>query len=112
MKLTNYQGRDTIRAMHTVCSRFASEKLQNTFRQSHKHAKGGTGVFCGFALPSIMIASVVMLALLATAISSVTSTRTALRSQHYEQLAREAAESGMTVATACLQSGVNTWPHH
>lgn len=65
----------------------------------------------GFALPSIMIASVVMLALLATAISSVTTTRTALDDQYYNQLAREAAESGITKARACLQTnaGAVTW---
>ncbi|HMS92956.1 MAG TPA: hypothetical protein PKD28_01080 [Candidatus Saccharibacteria bacterium] len=57
----------------------------------------------GFALPSIMIASVVMLALLATAISSVTTTRTALDDQYREQLAREAAESGVQFLLACIK---------
>ena len=56
----------------------------------------------GFALPSIMIASVVMLAVLATAVSSVTTTRTAIDEQYYQQLAREAAESGVIKAEACI----------
>ena len=65
----------------------------------------------GFALPSIMIASVVMLAVLATAISSVTTTRTALNEQYYNALARVAAESGVRFAEACMRdnSMVVSW---
>lgn len=65
----------------------------------------------GFALPSIMIASIVMLIVLATAISSVTTTRTSLDSQYHEQLAREAAESGIQYARNCLNNSndVVTW---
>lgn len=51
-----------------------------------------------------MIASVVMLALLATAISSVTTTRTALDDQYYNQLAREAGQSAVAKAQACLRA--------
>lgn len=65
----------------------------------------------GFALPSILIASVVMLLVLVTAITSVVATRMALQDQYYSQLAREAAESGLEYATGCLnQDGASvTW---
>ena len=58
----------------------------------------------GFALPSIMIASVVMLLLLVTAISSVTTTRTALDDQYRNTLTRQAAESGVRLAEACVRN--------
>ena len=64
-----------------------------------------------FALPSIMIASVVMLMVLAAAISGVATTRTALTDQYYNQVAKEAAESGLAMADACIESGTLTWPN-
>ena len=65
----------------------------------------------GFALPSILIASVVMLMVLVTAITAVVATRTALDDQYYRQLARNAAESGIAKATACIRqnSYLMTW---
>jgi alpha-tubulin suppressor-like RCC1 family protein len=65
-------------------------------RAWHKHE--------GFALPTILIASVVMLIVLVSAVTATESTRTALDRQYYEQLAREAAESGLAVAQLCLQA--------
>ncbi len=59
----------------------------------------------GFALPSIMIASFVMLAVLVVTISSVAATRAALNDQYYNQLAKEASESGVAVAEACVLRG-------
>lgn len=65
----------------------------------------------GFALPSILIASVVILAVLVVAMQSVATTRTALESQYYNRLAQAAAESGIAMASACLdQNGLTvTW---
>lgn len=65
----------------------------------------------GFALPSILIASVVMLAVLMVAIQAVVASRSALNEQYYIQLAREAAESGLALAESCLtsNSGEATW---
>lgn len=57
-----------------------------------------------FALPSILIASVVMLMVLVTAITSVVATSNALDDQYYNQLAKEAAESGVAKAQACLKA--------
>lgn len=57
----------------------------------------------GFALPTIIIASVILLTVLVTAVTAVGSITAALASQYYNQLAREAAESGLASATACLR---------
>ena len=63
----------------------------------------------GFALPSIMIASVVMLMVLMSAISSVATTRTALSDQYFNNMAKLAAESGVAMAEACIQGGTSSW---
>lgn len=57
----------------------------------------------GFALPTVLIASVVMLIVLLSAVSASSSTRSAIDSQYYNQIAREAVESGLTLATECLK---------
>lgn len=58
----------------------------------------------GFALPTILIASVVMLIVLVAAVTATESVHSALDRQYYNQLAREAAESGIAVAQLCLQA--------
>lgn len=55
-----------------------------------------------FALPTVLIASVVMLTVLTVTLTSVSASRSALESQYYQRLAREAAESGLAKAQACL----------
>lgn len=57
-----------------------------------------------FALPTVLIASVVMLIVLLSAISASSSIRSAIDSQYYNQIAREAVESGLTLATECLRA--------
>src|SRR3954468_21084316 len=59
----------------------------------------------GFALPTILIASMVMLIVLITSVSATSSVRSGLDGQYYTQLAREAAESGLARANGCLQDG-------
>lgn len=61
----------------------------------------------GFALPTVLIASVVMLMVMSVAVSSVVSVRTALKAQYYEQLARTAGEAGIAYANACLAKNGN-----
>ena len=61
----------------------------------------------GFALPTVLIASVVMLTVLATAVSSVAAVRTTLKAQYYEQLAKAAGEAGVAYAKACLSKNGN-----
>lgn len=65
----------------------------------------------GFALPSVLIASVVMMIVLVTAVSAVTTSRTALNNQYYNQLAQEATESGALHAQECVfeNQSVATW---
>ncbi|MDN5274312.1 MAG: hypothetical protein JWP06_213 [Candidatus Saccharibacteria bacterium] len=65
----------------------------------------------GFALPTILIASMVMLIVLITSVSATSSVRSGLDGQYYTQLAREAAESGLARANGCLQDSgyISTW---
>lgn len=61
----------------------------------------------GFALPTVLIASVVMLIVLSVSVSSVAAVRTALKTQYYEQLAKTAGEAGVSYAKACLAKNGN-----
>ena len=63
----------------------------------------------GFALPTVLIASVVMMIILATSVAGTVATRTAIKAQQYDQQASVAAESGLAMAAACIKSGVTTW---
>ncbi len=56
----------------------------------------------GFALPSVVVASIIMLGLLALALQLVASAGNALKEQYYNQIARQAAESGSVRAQSCL----------
>ncbi len=58
----------------------------------------------GFALPTILIASVIMLTVLLSAVTATRSVSVALNSQYFNQLAREASESGLAYADMCLKS--------
>jgi alpha-tubulin suppressor-like RCC1 family protein len=62
-----------------------------------KHTNGG------FALPTVIIASVILLTVLVTSVTAVGSVTSSLANQYYNQLAREAAESGLAYARACLR---------
>ena len=58
----------------------------------------------GFALPTVMIASVVMLMVLLSGLVAASSTNTVLREQFYQKLAKDAARAGSAHAQACLKS--------
>ena len=58
----------------------------------------------GFALPTVILVSVIMLIVLVTSVTAVGSITTSLAGQYYNQLAREAAESGLANASACLRA--------
>ena len=58
----------------------------------------------GFALPTVLIASMVMLIVLLAAVQSTASIRTSLTSQYYNQLSQTAGEAGVAYAKACLDS--------
>jgi hypothetical protein len=65
----------------------------------------------GFALPTILISSIVMLVVLLVAVSSASTVRTTIKAQYYEQLAKVAGEAGIAYAEACLNAngGVPQW---
>lgn len=65
--------------------------------------KKHSGMSKGFALPTVLITSVVMLIVLLAALTAISSINAGLRSQYYTQLAKEAAESGIARAQQCLQ---------
>ena len=56
----------------------------------------------GFVLPTIVLASVVLMMVLGAALSVASSNTSALRSLYYNKLAQEAGESGLAMAEACL----------
>ncbi len=56
----------------------------------------------GFALPTILLLTVVLLIMLLAAISSMSTVRQALMTQQYDRMAQLAAESGVNYATDCL----------
>jgi hypothetical protein len=62
----------------------------------------------GFALPTVVIASVVMLMILVTTVGSVSSARVSLDAQFDEQRLRDAAESGAARAQDCIANSTMT----
>lgn len=65
----------------------------------------------GFALPSVLIASIVMLIVLLAAVTSTASVRVSLAAQYYNSLSQTAADAGMAYAKACLSvnNGIPRW---
>jgi len=60
-----------------------------------------------FALPTVLIASVVLLTILAVSVSATTAIRNTLKNQYYAQLAQVAGEAGVAYAKACLATSGN-----
>jgi len=60
-----------------------------------------------FALPTVLIASIVLLMILAVSVTATATVRTALKNQYYVQLAQVAGESGVAYAKACLAANGN-----
>lgn len=75
-----------------------------------KHKRLNKVVREGFALPTILIASVVMLTILASAVTAVSSLSNSLETEYYNQLGREATESGVARATDCLKQSPTGTP--
>lgn len=65
----------------------------------------------GFALPTVLIVSVIMLIVLISSIAAASSIRSAIDTQYYDQIARETAEAGLARAQGCLQqsASIATW---
>lgn len=64
-----------------------------------------------FALPTVLMASIVMIMVLVTAVSVTVAINGGLRDQRHTKLATLAAEAGAVMATACMNSngGQATW---
>jgi hypothetical protein len=62
----------------------------------------------GFALPTILIVSTVMIAVLLTAIQSSISVGEGVRSQYIDKLGTEAFESGIAMAIECYKKDGNS----
>ncbi len=58
----------------------------------------------GFALPTILLVSTVMMVILVASIAAAAASRVSLDSQYYNLLAKQAAQSGIARANECLQS--------
>ncbi len=56
----------------------------------------------GFALPTVLIASIAMFIVLLAAVSAAVAVRTSLSDQYYNKLAQSAADAGAEYAKACL----------
>lgn len=65
----------------------------------------------GFAIPTVLVASIIMLTVLVVAISSVATARVALRDQYYAKLTQFASDAGFNYAYACLDAnnGIPQW---
>jgi alpha-tubulin suppressor-like RCC1 family protein len=63
-----------------------------------------------FALPTILIASVIMLTVLTAAVTAVSSLSRSIETQYYNRLSREAAESGIARAKDCLKQSPTGTP--
>ena len=61
----------------------------------------------GFALPTVLIASIVLLTILAVSVTATAAVRTTLKNQYYSQLAKAAGEAGVVYAKSCLAQNEN-----
>lgn len=62
-----------------------------------------------FALPTVLIASVVMMIVLLVSVQGLVSVDQSLLQTHQERLAREAAEAGLRHARECIENGAGVW---
>ena len=75
------------------------------------HRFRGKSTSGGFALPTVLVASVVMMMVLLAALTGVSSVSSGIRNQYIDQIGRSAAKSGFAMANACIKknSGNITW---
>lgn len=81
------------------------------FNRSNDRKKPNKHRLSGFALPTILIASIIMLSVLLVSVASTVAMRVSLSAQTYNQLAGNAGDAGLVYAKACLDAsgGVPTW---
>ncbi len=90
-----------LKPIHTGVKKVSRTYQDKAIKQSFKNVRG-------FALPTILIGSIVMLIVLVGAVTATTATRTALNEQYYDQLAQAAGDAGVAYAKACLNANANT----
>jgi hypothetical protein len=74
----------------------------------YKNSLAGIVKKSGFALPTVLISSVIMLSVLAFAAASSSTVSTNLDDQYYNQLAQAAGDAGAAYAKACLAANGGT----
>ncbi len=81
------------------------------FNRSNDRKKPNKHRLSGFALPTILIASIIMLSVLLVSVASTVAMRVSLSAQTFNQLADNAGDAGLAYAKACLDAsgGVPTW---
>ncbi|NTW62043.1 hypothetical protein HGB25_01370, partial [Candidatus Saccharibacteria bacterium] len=62
----------------------------------------------GFALPTVLISSTIMLVVLMVSVSSTAAVRVSLAAQYYNSIAKNAADAGAVYAKSCLKANANT----
>lgn len=67
--------------------------------------------YSGFALPTILIASIIMLTVLTVTMASISAILASIKAQGYNQMAQDASSAGLRYAESCLRQsdGVVTW---
>lgn len=63
----------------------------------------------GFALPTVIASSVIMLIVLLVSISATVALRGSLTSEYYNQLAKNASDAGLIYAKECIAKNGVTW---
>lgn len=73
--------------------------------------KANAGKSDGFALPTVLISSMIMLVVLVASVVSTAAVRVSLVAQYYQQIAQSASDAGTVYANACLSAsnGVAKW---
>lgn len=61
----------------------------------------------GFALPAVLIASIVMFLVLLASVTAAVSVRTSLNDQYYNRMAQNAADAGLEYAKACVKKNLS-----
>lgn len=79
--------------------------------QYHRHSLWRLPYREGFALPTVLVAGVLMMIVLLSSLQAAVSIRTLLTAQYRDQLTREASESGAIMAETCMRENdfVITW---
>ena len=62
----------------------------------------------GYALPSVLISSIIMLIVLISSVTSTVAVRISLKNQYYDKLSHQASEAGIAYAKACISANNGT----